>query len=67
MSPLCVERVVKLLPHAQSTRISLYEGWMAAFMVSPISVLNDWILKDGLGIQQTGKAVVGRPSFVVGE
>ena len=34
MSPRWVDRVVKLLPQAQSTRTSLYAGWIAAFMVS---------------------------------
>ena len=33
-SPRCVDRVVKLLPHAHSTRMSLYAGWIAAFMIT---------------------------------
>src|ERR1041385_2907169 len=32
MSPLCVERVLKVLPHAQCKRISLKLGWIAAFI-----------------------------------
>jgi len=46
---------VKLLPHAQRTRISLYAGWIAAFMSVFNLDSNLLILPEFPGIQQRWK------------